>query len=130
MYLAIFLMTSACASQVATGGLMGTAAGAGTGALVGAVISRGDIAASALLGGAIGLPVGLALGYAWQQNTEEAIEQAKIRQYMKNQEMIYAQEKEIEVLREDVLRDSPAGLPEYSKKEYIHLGTGLGNVYR
>jgi hypothetical protein len=52
--------SSSYTTPVAVGGLGGAAAGAGTGAIIGAVIANGDVAASALMGGAIGLPVGLA----------------------------------------------------------------------
>lgn len=118
------------ASPVAVGGGLGVAAGAGAGALVGTLLSRGDVAASALLGGAIGLPVGLALGYAWKQQAEESAEKAKIAQYIKNQDQIMEQEREIEILREDVLKDTPRSLPDEDLKEYQFLGASLGNPYR
>ncbi len=113
-------------SPVANGAMLGTAAGAGTGALVGAAISSGDVAASALLGGAIGLPLGIALGVHWQRQSEEAVEMAKMNQYMLNQQNIIAQEQEIEAMREGVLRETPRTLPAEELKEHLYMGPSLG----
>ena len=126
--LAIFF-TSACSSRVGTGGLFGTAVGVGTGALVGMVISRGDVVASALLGGAIGLPVGLAIGYHLQER-EHRIEKEKVNRYLDNQHIIMQREKEIESLRDEVMRDSPSGEPDDADAIYIYKGATLGNPRR
>lgn len=113
----------------ATGAVLGTAAGAGAGALVGTLLSRGDVAASALLGAGIGLPVGLALGYAWQRQSEQAEEAARIEQYIRNQETIRYREEEIEALRREVLKDGPSGLPD-GDSQHLFGGPSLGNPFR
>lgn len=120
------LLMSACASPVATGAVLGTSAGAGAGALVGSVIANGDIAASALLGGVIGLPLGLALGMHWQKQTDEAIEMAKMDQYLRNQQDIISREKEIDALRQGVINEAPRELPSDHLKEHLYMGPSLG----
>jgi hypothetical protein len=124
------LLTSACSTRMGTGGVFGTLVGIGTGALVGTVISRGDVVASAILGGAIGLPIGLAIGYHLQQTEEQAGEKNKVNQYMHNQRGIVEREREIESLREDVMKDSPDGEPDDADAIYIYKGTTLGNPAR
>ncbi|MCO6430755.1 MAG: hypothetical protein J5J00_07830 [Deltaproteobacteria bacterium] len=127
--LAASLLLAACSgptAPVATGGAIGTLAGAGTGALVGAAISSGDIAASALLGGAIGLPVGLALGYSWKRQTEDAQARSREQQYIANQRAIMEREEEIQLMREDMMREIPRNRLSDSEKQHIYVGPSLG----
>lgn len=121
---------AASSTPVLGGAALGTAAGAGTGALVGAAISRGDIAASAVLGGAIGLPVGLALGYYWQQQSEDAKERAVIEEYIRNQEAILAQQRELELLQDAAMQDIPANQLDFDRRERLYTGPSLGNPTR
>jgi hypothetical protein len=115
-------------SPTATGGILGIAGGAGAGAIVGTLISRGDVLASSLLGGAIGLPLGLALGYAWQMNSEKYQQAALISRYVDNQELIMQQEREIEALREEAEREIPKTMPDSDLKQYQYIGSTLGGT--
>ncbi len=122
--------TSACSTRTGTGAVFGTIAGVGTGALVGTLLSRGDVAASALLGGAIGLPVGLMIGYHLEQKAAESVEQTKVNKYMNNQDRIYKREREIEALREEVVGDSPVYESDDAEAVRLYKGQTLGNPNR
>lgn len=123
-------LTSACATRTQTGGLFGTVVGVGAGALVGTLLSRGDVAASALLGGAVGLPVGLLIGYYAQKEADEKSENKKVDRYMNNQRGIVEREREIDSIRDEVLRDSPTGEPDDAGTARIYKGRVLGNPNR
>lgn len=123
------LLTGACASSIGAGAAAGTAAGAGIGAIAGAAISRGDVLGSALLGGAIGLPLGILISYQMQKNKEAELEQQKVAQYMRNQQLIVDREKEIEALRYEVLSDAPTETPKQDP-DYLYMGPSLGNSFR
>ncbi len=123
-------LTSACSTRTGTGAVFGTLTGVTTGALVGTLLSRGDVAASALLGGAVGLPIGLLIGYHLQQKAEESVEQKKVDKYMSNQDRIYKREKEIEALREEVVEDSPNYENDDAEAIRIYKGKTLGNPNR
>lgn len=125
--------TSGCgmhAAPLATGAVGGSALGAGTGAIIGAVIANGDIASSALLGGAIGLPVGLAIAAAYDYNSERTIQEAKDSDIRRNQSELLARQRYIDELREELRSDSPAGNPAEERQEYQYMGPSLGNPYR
>ena len=127
------VLSSGCSlhtTPMAVGGLGGAAVGAGTGAIIGSVIANGDIAASALLGGAIGLPVGLAAAAIYDYNSEQTLQEIKIEDIKRNQREILARQREIDSLREEVRGDSPTGNPLESRREYRYLGASLGNPYR
>jgi hypothetical protein len=127
------VLTSGCgmhAAPLATGAAGGTALGAGTGAIIGAVIANGDIASSALLGGAIGLPVGLAIAAAYDYNSERTIQEAKDSDIRRNQSEILARQRYIDELREEIRADSPSGNPAEERQEYRYMGPSLGNPYR
>ena len=122
--------SSSYTTPVAVGGVSGAAAGAGTGAIIGAVISNGDVAASALMGGAVGLPVGLALGALYHYNSEPKVAERKGEIIRRNQEEIFARQRELDTLREDLRNDSYQGNPPESQRQYHYNGNTLGNYYR
>lgn len=118
------------AAPLATGAVGGSALGAGTGAIIGAVIANGDIASSALLGGAIGLPVGLAIAAAYDYNSERTIQEAKDSDIRRNQRELMARQRYIDELREELRSDAPSGNPAEERQEYRYMGPSLGNPYR
>ena len=118
------------AAPLATGAVGGTALGAGTGAIIGAVIANGDVGASALLGGAIGLPVGLAAAAIYDYNSERTLKEIKIDDINRNQREIMARQREIDAMREEIREEGPAGNPDEFRKEYRYMGPSLGNPYR
>ena len=132
-FLSTAVLTSGCgmhAAPLAAGAAGGSALGAGTGAIIGAVIANGDIASSALLGGAIGLPVGLAIAAVYDYNSERTIQEAKNDDIRRNQREILARQRYIDELREEIRSDSPAGNPLEERQEYRYMGPSLGNPYR
>lgn len=118
------------AESLGWGALGGTAAGAGTGAIIGAVIANGDIATSALLGGAIGLPVGIALGAYLDYNSDSRVSERKVAQIQKNSAEIYARQRKLEDLRDRIRDDGPTGNPPESDRRYYYNGPTHGNYYR
>lgn len=113
-------------APLAVGTVGGAAAGAGTGAIIGAVIANGDVAASALLGGAIGIPVGLALGAVYDYNSEQSVGERKAEEIKQNQSEIFARQKQIESLREEVRNEGPQGNPTDELREYHYAGPSMG----
>ncbi len=122
--------SSSYTTPVAIGGVSGAAAGAGTGAIIGTVIANGDVAASALMGGAIGLPVGLALGALYHYNSAPKLAERKGEIIRRNQEEIFARQRELDALREDLRNESYQGNPAESQRQYHYNGNTLGNYYR
>jgi hypothetical protein len=122
--------SSSYTTPVAVGGVGGAAAGAGTGAIIGAVIANGDVAASALMGGAIGLPVGLALGALYHYNSDMKVAERKGEVIRKNQEEIFARQRELDALREDLKNEGYQGNPPESQRHYHYNGNTFGNYYR
>lgn len=131
---ALVVSSTGCSSSytapVGVGGVGGAAAGAGTGAIIGAVIANGDVAASALMGGAIGLPVGLALGALYHYNSEQKVSERKSDLIRLNQEEIFARQRELDALREDLRNDTYQGNPPESQRQYHYNGNTFGNYYR
>ena len=127
------VLSSGCgfhSTPLAVGTVGGSAVGAGTGAIIGAVIANGDVAASALLGGAIGLPVGLAAAMIYDYHSSHTKEEIQIAQIQVNQRAILDRQRELEALRESLQSDPPRGNPMEERKEYIYRGPSLGNPYR
>ena len=118
------------AAPLAVGTVGGAAAGAGTGAIVGTLIANGDVAASALLGGAIGIPVGLAIGAIYDYNSEPSVQERNRAEIEANQEEIFARQRELDSLREDLRDETPGENPADSNREYHYNGPTLGNYYR
>jgi uncharacterized membrane protein YebE (DUF533 family) len=112
------------------GGAAGTVVGAGTGAAVGAAIANGDIATSALLGGAIGLPIGIVAGLAFQNMEEQSEINQNDSRIRANQSRIQSTQKEIEDYREKLLAESNDIEIDESKGEHKYIGPSLGNYYR
>lgn len=117
-------------SSVVGGGVVGGAVGAGTGAIIGSVIKNGAVGKSALLGGAIGIPVGMAIAAAIDYNSKESVEQRYIERVKQNQRMIFNQERQLEMWREEVRKNSPKGTPAEELSENLYLGPSLGNPHR
>jgi hypothetical protein len=117
-------------SSLAYGGLGGAAAGAGTGAIIGAVIANGDIATSALLGGAIGLPVGIALGAYLDYTSDSKTGERKTVKIEKNSAEIYARQRKLDELRDEIRDAGPLGNPPRERRRYYYNGETLGNYYR
>jgi hypothetical protein len=127
------VLASGCgfhATPLAVGTAGGAAVGAGTGAIIGTVIANGDVAASALLGGAIGLPVGLAAAMIYDYHSSQTKEEIQIAQIQLNQRAIMDRQREIDALRESLRADSPQGQPMESREEYLYRGPSFGNPYR
>lgn len=129
----VSILTSGCSAHtdsLAWGGLGGAAAGAGTGAIVGSVIANGDVAASALLGGALGIPVGIALGAIIYNNSQGGVRERKVEQINKNNAELFARQRELDSLREQIRNDGPSGNPSEHLREHQYNGDTLGNYYR
>lgn len=105
--------------------LTGSAVGAGTGALIGAAIPNGDIALSAGLGGAIGLPVGLALGTMYLSTIEKDKENMRQERIEYQRRLIIDNKEKIEVERERLRLNAP-GEPDPSRKINYYDGPTLG----
>ncbi len=118
------------AKPLAIGAVSGGLAGAGTGAIVGAVIANGDVAASALLGGAIGIPAGLAIAAIYDYNSELSVKERQQQLIMENQEELFARQREIDLLREKVRNEGPRGDPAEGLRDYQYDGHTYGNYYR
>ena len=127
------VLSSGCGfhtTPLVVGSTGGAAIGAGTGAIIGSSISGGDVVASTLLGGAIGLPVGLAAGMIYDYYSADTVTEIKINDLKNNQKEILARQREIDALREEVQGDIPKGNPPEDNREYQYLGASLGNPYR
>jgi phage tail tape-measure protein len=118
------------AKGATVGAATGTVAGAGTGALIASLIPAGDVAASALLGGGIGLPVGMVLGAYYVSTQQDDEIDLNSKSIEKNRMEIERRQGEIESLREKLLTDSSDIRPDTTRKEYQYQGHSLGNYYR
>jgi hypothetical protein len=112
------------------GGLAGGIIGSGTGAIIGATISNGDVVASTLLGGGIGLPVGVALGLIMQSNNEESELAANNKIIESNYQSILDRQRQIDNLREEIEADYKSIKLDKEKREYLYTGEILGNYQR
>jgi hypothetical protein len=82
------------------------------------------------MGGAIGLPVGLAVGAIYHYNSEEKVAERKGEVIKRNQEEIFARQRELESLREELNNESSVGDPSEADRQYHFNGETLGNYYR
>lgn len=130
----VLTVSSGCsgfhAEPLAVGAVGGAAAGAGTGAIIGAAIANGDVAASALLGGAIGIPVGLAVAAIYDYNSERSVGERKAEEIEKNQAEIFSRQREIDKVREQMRNEGPEGNPSETGREYHYNSPSLGSYYR
>jgi|694.fasta_scaffold03396_19 hypothetical protein len=127
------LLVSGCGvsgESLAYGSLGGAAAGAGTGAIIGTVIANGDVATSALLGGAIGIPVGIALGAIIDYHSDARVTERRTAKIQKNQAEIYDRQRELDRLRDEIRDAGPTGNPPKDLQRYEYDGNTLGNWYR
>jgi hypothetical protein len=118
----------------AAGAVGGAAVGAGTGALIGSAISAGDVGASAILGGAIGLPVGAGLGYYYVATRNDR-ELGRLDGIIEENNVgLVKTEEELNALRREVVDQSFEAVPyevEKSREKVEHYtGPTLGNPYR
>lgn len=131
--LAVSVGVSGCgfhAEPLVAGGVGGGAIGAGTGALIGAAIANGDIAASALLGGAIGIPVGLAVAALYDMHSEKTLKEEKQEIIDANNQEILTRQRELDSMREQ-LRTEGSGLSvSGASRAYIYDGHTYGNRER
>ena len=127
------VLVSGCgvsSQSLAYGGIGGAAAGAGTGAIIGSVIANGDVATSALLGGAIGIPVGIALGAIIDYHSDARVQERQVAKIQRNQAEIYDRQRKLDRLREEIRDDGPTGNPPAEYRRYEYDGNTLGNWYR
>jgi len=118
------------ADTLATGAAGGAAAGAGTGAIIGALIANGDVAASALLGGAVGIPAGLAIAAVYDYHSEPSVQERNAALIESNQQELYARQRELERLRQEITEESMASDEWHYNTQYHYNGHTLGNHFR
>ena len=111
------------------GGFGGAAVGAGTGAIIGAAITNGDVAASALLGGAIGAPIGVALALMHYANSEENRKRTEMDMIRQNQDILFEQERQLDILRRQVWEERPHFEFPVEQDEQPFGGATLGNPF-
>ena len=132
--LSLAVASTGCSSfhseTLATGAVGGAAAGAGTGAIIGALIANGDVAASALLGGAVGIPVGLAIAAAYDYNSEPSVRERNAIKLERNQRELYQRQKELDQLRNEITNDGMPNDAWHYEADYDYNGHTLGNYYR
>ncbi len=98
--------------------------------IIGSIISNGDIAKSAILGGAIGIPVAIAFNLYANRNLE-AEKEAELRaKYKSNQEEIFENERELEIMRSEIDYRTPEELPDSRYMDRSYRGVSLGNPLR
>jgi hypothetical protein len=88
------------------------------------------VAASALLGGAIGIPAGIAIAAIYDYNSEQSVRERKQARIAENQEELFARQREIDTLREKVRTEGRNGTPAEELREYRYDGHTYGNYYR
>jgi hypothetical protein len=130
----VMATSSGCSSfhtePLVMGSVGGAAAGAGTGAIVGALIANGDVAMSALLGGAVGIPIGLAIGAIYDYHSEPTQRERNEVIIQKNQEDIFNRQRQLDDLREEIRNEGPHGNPNESDRHYHYNGPTYGSYYR
>lgn len=104
------------------GAVTGTALGAGIGAGIGAIIKNGDIGKSSLLGAAIGIAAGGIIGAINKYNSEEEQRKRFLAKVRHNQQEIFDNEREIDILRREVEKEIPHGLPNENTKKHLYEG--------
>ena len=112
------------------GGAAGAGIGAGTGALVASNMVNGDVAQSALLGGAIGLPIGILAGVAYQSYQEQSQLDDNSQKIRENYEYIKRRQQEIDRTREEINEESFAIQPDKEMRSYIYTGPTIGMYLR
>jgi hypothetical protein len=131
--LSMFVLALSGCSAVPTpweGALGGGALGAGTGAAIGALIANGDIAASAALGGAIGVPVGLGAAMIYASQVQSAAVEDRGEEIRANQAEIFRTQQEIETLRQELRADAPGEPDPHLYGGHLYTGRTLGNPFR
>lgn len=112
------------------GGAVGSGLGAGMGAVIGSTMANGDIAASALVGGAVGLPLGILAGVGYRSYIEHKQISDNDDVIQENFKYITARQIEIERLREQLIEDSLKISPDKSLQSDIYTGPTIGTYNR
>lgn len=118
------------ADNVLLGGGAGGVLGAGTGAAIGATIAHGDMASSALLGGAVGIPVGIVAAIVIQDMAENAEINGNAELIADNRDEIRHTQEQLDEYREKLDIETEEIIPDSSLREYRYTGPSLGNHYR
>lgn len=130
LILSLLCGCSTLQDSVAAGGASGAAVGAGTGALIGSAIAHGDVAASALLGGAIGVPAGMVTAAILYYNSEEYLENQREELIHENALELRRRQEAIDKARERVFGDVPRIDKPLENAETLYYGPTLGNPLR
>lgn len=111
------------------GGIYGGLAGAGSGSLIGAVIPAGDVAASALLGTAVGIPAGAVVAY-YAVSSENDRELSRLDRIIENNEDELQQKRlELIEMRRHVHDESALIRPDRSRRDSdLYIGATLGRI--
>lgn len=120
------------AADYTIAGVGGGAVGAGTGALIGAAISNGDVGASALLGGAIGIPAGILLNYLILRDAKAQKESERDtlrRAVQRNQERIEERERLLDDEWERLRNSSPRVRTDELPAD-VYMGPTMGDPKR
>lgn len=112
------------------GGIAGAGAGAGIGAIIGEVIDNGDVAKSALLGTAIGLPVGIILGVAYNNYQYNSLVDDNQEIIDENAEVIRAHQARIDELRAQYHDEASQIELDESNAATLYDGPTLGQYRR
>lgn len=136
--LALSLVLSGCglfsnsgpSSDVAVGGVLGTAAGAGAGALIGSVIENGDVGQSALLGGGIGLVAGVAIGYVKDKYADQQAIAINSNTIENNRLEILERQREVDDLRRQYEQEAFSYPQPSDPAVKVYDGAKLGVYYR
>jgi len=134
--LKIFLPTvtllAACGPQapILETGFWGGAAGAGAGALIGSIISNGDVAASAGLGAAVGIPLAIGSNLIYTSYSMSKAIEDRSDEIKANQQYIFEAQKEIDRRRHQIRADAPAAPDPALEGGYLYTGPTRANSFR
>ncbi|MGA1191897.1 MAG: hypothetical protein ACO3XO_06415 [Bdellovibrionota bacterium] len=111
------------------GSVYGGLAGAGSGALIGAAIPAGDIAASALLGTAVGIPAGAVVAY-YAVSSENERELSRLDGIIeRNKDELQQERLELIEMRRQVHDESALIRPDRSRRDSdLYIGATLGRT--
>lgn len=123
---------TACGPQAAIieTGFLGGVAGAGTGAIIGSLISNGDVAASAGLGAAVGVPLAIGANLMYTSYSISKAAEERSEAIRANQQYIYEAQKEIDRRRNQIRAEAPGEPDPALEGGYLFTGATRGNAYR
>lgn len=133
----LILFISACsdsqqriARDSTIGGVLAGGVGAVSGALIGHAIANGDVAASAMLGTAIGAPIGILLGAYYAGADEELVMWQNDRIIEENERYLARNRYQLEARRQDLIEEMGSIRLDPARRTYRFYGQTLGNPYR